>query len=54
MEDAELAAAAAAAPGANAPLLERVRAVFAVDLHPSRLQDVAQGVREHLNGMLLQ
>lgn len=33
--------------------LERVRARFTVDLHPSKLANAAEGVRAHLSSLLL-
>ena len=38
----------------NEALLRRTRAMIAMDLLPSRLTSLETGVREHLNGMLLQ
>lgn len=40
-------------PAAN-QLLERVTTRLTVDLHPSKLSSVYDGVHEHLNGLLLQ
>jgi hypothetical protein len=34
--------------------LHRIRARLVLDLHPSKLAAVAEGVREYLNGLLLQ
>ena len=33
--------------------LQRARARFTIDLHPSKLAEVEEGVREHLNKLLL-
>ena len=33
--------------------LHAVQAQFTIDLHPSRLNDVVEGVREHLSSLLL-
>ena len=34
-------------------ILKRIKARFAVELHPSKLENVTEGVREQLNASLL-
>ncbi|KAG1664701.1 hypothetical protein FOA52_006676 [Chlamydomonas sp. UWO 241] len=36
----------------DAACLSKAQATFSIELHPSKLHDVDEGVREHLNGML--
>ena len=41
------------APAMDPAALQRARARFTIDLHPSKLAEVEEGVREHLNKLLL-
>lgn len=35
-------------------MLQHVKTLLTIDIHPSKLACVLEGVREHLNGLLLQ